>query len=175
MMREYFERLAIPLRETSAVFRAIFGSIAGVFEEAVEKIRESVFSGFLQSKADLYMHAKDRGLEQIRNESADVFYERLINAYRFLKNSSTKNGIEDIIRGYTDKRFDIREPYKDVFILGKGILGVTTVLSGEVSNHYFIVEFFEKITEEEKAYIEELVETFKPAHTGFRIIAIIEG
>ncbi len=166
---QYLNSLKIPLKVTSMVFAAVFGSIAKSFNKAVFYVYEVLHSCFIQSGSNISLYAEDRGLEQLKNESDRDFYNRTLNAYRFLKNCSTKKGIEDILMSFTDKAFVIKEQYKNIFVLGEAMLGVNSELTTIKLGYYFIVEFAESISEEEKSYMEDLLNTFKPAHTDFCI------
>ena len=132
----------------------------------------------LRFTADLEKFAKERGLYQLKNESDVQFQSRIINAHRFLVTSPTLFGLTDIITNVISdnpKDFTIRELYKESWILGQHYLGIDTVLGNNMDSYYFIVDFkANAITSDQKAYLENIINLYKPAHAGFHINAFID-
>lgn len=168
--------LSIPLYQTSLVFRTLFTAIALQFNGLAEAGTTLAKQAFPQYTNWITAIANDRGIVRIAGESDQAYKNRVIYAFEFQRNSSTFAGITSLIQRITDKPFMIRELYKETWILGdpKELLGITTILGSPLDRFFFIVEFTEKIEETEKTYIENILNIYKPAHTGFRIIDIIE-
>ncbi len=170
---EYFKSLLIPIVQTSAVFTAVCSAVAKEFQALWQYGIYILELCFIQSKNSTSIYAKDRSIDAIKNESEASYYMRTLGAYSFLKFSSTRNGIESILKSFTDKDFIIRELYKDSFILGKTKLGVNSFLQSSQASYYFVVRFDVPLSVDEKLYLEELIDMFKPAHVGFHIDARI--
>lgn len=173
--KQLFTELKIPLKETSNNFVAIFTAIAGAFDSLRDFSIAMLESHFIQSKSSERLFAEERGIEKIKNESILSFQKRVLNAYSFLKNSPTRQGIESIIKSSTTKDFKIRELYREQFILGnlQEKLGENTQLQSSLASYYFVVGFTQALTVEEKNYVEEIIELYKPAHIGFHLNASI--
>ena len=149
-------------------------------------ISNAIHSRFV---ADLEKFAKERGLYQLKNESDPQFQSRIINAHRFLLTSPTLSGLTDIITSVisdTPKKFIIRELHKESWILGdnnsdkdtslKTNLGLNTILGNNISSYYFVVDFKDnEISSVQKAYLENVINLYKPAHAGFHINAFLTG
>lgn len=168
--------LAIPLYQTSLVFKTLFIAIALQFNGLAEAGTTLTKQAFPQYTNWITAIANDRGIVRIAGESDQAYKNRVIYAYEFQRNSSTFTGITSLIQRITDKPFLIRELYKETWILGdlKEPLGITTILGSPLDRFFFIVEFQTVLTNEEKTYITNVLSIYKPAHTGFRIIDIIE-
>ncbi len=175
MFKEHFNSLLIPLKQTSKNFVSIFITIANAFDILKIYAEDILYRHFIQSKSNTEKFAKDRGIQKLSREDTNKYYDRVLNAYDFLKNSSTTKGIIGILKSITDKEFELREIYLDDFELDSEneLLEETTILGSDDSNLYFIVSFPNPLTVEEKAYIEEVIELYKPAHVGFRVEANI--
>lgn len=171
----YFNSLQIPLKDSSKVFVSIFRAIAQVFEDLSSYAEEVLFYHFIQSEKDSEMYSRDRGVTRIKNESLHTFQSRLINAYTFNRNSSTLRGLTDILRSFTEKEFVVRELYREDFVLGKAEekLGITTQLQSSLASYYFVVDFSNPLTVEEKKLLTEILDQYKPVHIGFQINARI--
>lgn len=171
----YFNSLKIPLKETSKIFVSIFSAIALSFQNTYFYAEEVLKTYFIQSEQNIEEYAKDRGISRIRNESSRSFQNRVLGAYSFMKNSSSKIGIENILKSFTEKSFMIRELYQENFVLGnkEEKLGETTLLQSSLASYYFVVEFDNPLTVEEKRYLTEIIESYKPAHMGFHLNARI--
>ena len=130
----------------------------------------------LRFKADLEKFAKERGLYQLKNESDIQFQSRVINAHRFLVTSPTLSGLKDLITNVIKddpKEFTIRELYREDWVLGKDVLGDESILGNDTPS-YFIVDFKKTpIKLDQKTYIEDIINLYKPAHVGFHINAFI--
>jgi len=172
--KEYFNKLLIPLKDTSKNFVSLFISIANSFDSCKIFAHKILNNYFLKDSKDIEGFAKERGISRIQNEKEVAYKNRVIKAYSFLKYSSTLEGIKSLITQITNKKFIIRELYSEDWILNNDneLLGDTTILGGDVSSYYFVVEF-DKLLIEEKTYLEEIIELYKPAHVGFHINAII--
>ncbi|MGL5956781.1 MAG: hypothetical protein ACRC0X_09350 [Brevinema sp.] len=170
---ELFYSLQMPLKETSKNFVIIVTAIGEVFDTLVRYSEQMITRYFIQSEQDLELFAKDRGIQRIKYESMRSFQGRVLNAYTFLKNSSTKVGIEGVIKRSIEKNFEIKEIYQDNFILDHEgeILEETTYLSDD--NFYFVVKFYDPLTVEEDLYLKEIIELYKPAHIGYHLEAMI--
>lgn len=168
--------LSIPLYQTSLVFRTLFTAIALQFNGLADAGITLTRQAFPQDTEYLAAVANDRGIVRIAGENDQAYKNRVIYAFEFQRNSSTFAGITSLIQRITDKPFMIRELYKETWILGdpKELLGITTILGSPLDRFFFIVEFTEKIEDTEKTYITNVLNIYKPAHTGFRIIDIIE-
>lgn len=175
-MFEYlFSSLMLPLKDTSLIFRVIFRTIILSFEDTIDYLQQIVQHSFIKNNKEFHLWAKERAIAYIRNESQESYYSRVLNAYSFLKNSSTKSGMENILRSFTNKDFQIRELYKENFVLGNKaeILGVNTVLQSSLASFYFVVDFKNSLNLDEKLYIEKIINIYKPAHIGFHINATV--
>jgi len=172
--KEYFNSLKIPLKDTSKNFVKLFESIAESFQDLQEFSQNILNECFPRYSKDIDKFAKERGISCIKNEKEASYKERVIKAYSFLKTSSTLQGITSLITQVTPKKFVVRELYTEDWTLGAKDekLGDNTILGGDVSSYYFVVEF-DSLTIEEKAYLEEIIELYKPAHVGFHINAKI--
>ena len=141
-------------------------------------ISNAIHSRFV---ADLEKFAKERGLYQLKNESDPQFQSRIINAHRFLLTSPTLSGLTDIITSVISddpKEFIIRELYTESWILEVDILDKNTILGNNISSYYFVVDFQNKdneISSVQKAYLENVINLYKPAHAGFHINAFLTG
>lgn len=180
--KEYFNDLKIPLKETSKNFVALFHAIALAFE-SVKKYSNHILSlYFIQSGNALQKYAEDRGIVRVKNEGTESHFQRVLNAYAFLKNSSTLEGLTNILKLAISKEFTIRELYLDNWILGEEPLGFimkeeekhyTTFLGADYTSYYFVVTFDVPLTLDEKNYLDKLIDLYKPAHTGCHIDARI--
>ncbi len=172
---QHFNSLLIPLKATSKIFNSLFLAIAGVFDSLHEFSKMILNSHFISNNSSLILFAQDRGITKIKGESEESFQIRVLNAYQFLKLSPTRQGIENIIKSSVSKNFVLRELYQEDFILDneQESLEETTILSDDSSNYYFVVEFSQSLTVEEKSYVEEIIELYKPAHIGYHISATI--
>ena len=154
----------------------------------------------LRFQSDLEKFAKERGLYRIIGEKDPIFQSRIINAHRFLLASPTLSGLKDLITsilGEEPPKFIIRELYKEDWILGKDVLGKDVFgndsilknqnwilgkyslgadsILGNDPSFYFIVDFeSNKITLEQKKYLNNIINLYKPAHIGFHIKAFIQ-
>ena len=141
-------------------------------------ISNAIHSRFV---ADLEKFAKERGLYQLKNESDPQFQSRIINAHRFLLTSPTLSGLTDIITSVISddpKEFIIRELYTESWILEVDILDKNMILGNNFDSYYFIVDFQNKdneISSVQKAYLENVINLYKPAHAGFHINAFLTG
>lgn len=168
--------LSIPLYQTSLVFRTLFTAIALQFNGLAEAGITLARQAFPQYTNWIAAIANDRGIVRIAGESDQAYRNRVIYAYEFQRNSSTFDAITSLIQRITGKPFVIRELYKETWILGdpKELLGTNTILGSPLDRFFFIVEFQTVLTNQEKTYITNVLSIYKPAHTGFRIIDIIE-
>lgn len=168
--------LAIPLYQTSLVFKTLFTAIALQFNGLADAGTTLAKQAFPQCTNWIAAIANDRGIVRIAGESDPAYKNRVTYAYEFQRNSSTFAGITSLIQRITDKPFVIRELYKETWILGdpKELLGITTILGSPLDRFFFIVEFQTILTNHEKIYITNILDIYKPAHTDFRIIDIIE-
>ncbi|MGL4677178.1 MAG: hypothetical protein ACRCWI_05880 [Brevinema sp.] len=171
---DHFNSLLIPLKDTSKVFVGMFSAIAKSFEN-LKSYTEDIIQRHFISNDDFEEFSKDRGIVRIKNESSQSFYSRVLGAYSFLKNSSTKQGIIDILRSFTEKEFRVRELYREDFVLGNPNekLGITTQLKNSLASYYFTMDFTNPLTVEEKQYLTEILDLYKPAHIGFHLNARI--
>ena len=138
-------------------------------------------------KADLEKFAKERGLYQLKNESDIQFQSRIIYAHRFLLTSPTLLGLTDIITNIVPQKFIIRELYTESWILGdndsnkdtslkRTSLGIDTILGNNFESYYFVVDFKGTGIElEQKTYLENVINLYKPAHAGFHINAFLKN
>lgn len=170
-----FIGLQVPLYQTSLFYRTVFTSIALQFNLIAKESVSLIKQVFPQYSFYLNLIAKDRGIIRLVGESLFSYRNRVICAYEFQKFSSTKSGIENLISQITEKSFIIRELYKESWILGNPdeFLGISTIIGSPEYRFYFIVEFTEVMTIEEKAYLEEILKIYSPAHVGFRIIGVV--
>ncbi len=177
--KQLFESLKIPLAQTSSVFVAMFTSIAMIFDALQDFLMYTIDQFFISNCADVTPYAEERGMYKVKNEDEATFRKRVINAFKFLQNSSTRDGMEEILRTITSKEFILVEPNKESFILGDSDekLGINTVLQGDVLSTYlfFLVEFSSSLTTAEYDYISEIINIYKPAHVGFAINATIDN
>ena len=115
----------------------------------------------------------------MNNETPKQFQSRITNAHRFLLTSPTLNGLTDIITNIIKddpKEFLIRELYKESWILGENYLGIDTILGNNMESYYFIVDFKDNhITLDQKVYLENIINLYKPAHAGFHINTFIDN
>jgi len=137
------------------------------------KVHNAIHSRF---NVDLEKFAKERGLYKMNNEEDKQFQSRIINAHRFLLTSPTLNGLKDLITSVISDdptEFTIRELYTEDWVLGKDMLGTDSIL-GNDTPAYFIVDFKEiPITLNQKIYLDNIINLYKPAHVGFHINAFI--
>ena len=130
----------------------------------------------LRFTADLEKFAKERGLYQLKNESDVQFQSRVINAHRFLVTSPTLSGLDQLLTNVIKddpKDFTLRELYREDWVLGKDVLGDESIL-GNDTPFYFIVDFKKiPIKLDQKTYLEDIINLYKPAHVGFHINAFI--
>ena len=129
----------------------------------------------LRFTTDLEKFAKERGLYQLKNEKSEQFQARIINAHRFLLTSPTLSGLTAIITSIISddpKKFIIRELFKESWILGVDILDENMILGNNFDSYYFVVDFKgedNEITSNQKTYLENIINLYKPAHVGFHI------
>ncbi len=176
--KELFTSLKIPLAQTSSVFVGIFTSIATMFDVLQDFLVSTVEKFFISTSSDVTQYAKERGIYRAKNESDEAFKNRVLNAFNFLQNSSTRQGIEDIIKNITLKDFILVEPDSESFILSDSSekLGLNTILQDTVSSSYlfFLVIFSSSLTTIEYNYISDIINIYKPAHIGFAIHTVID-
>lgn len=176
--KELFTNLKIPLAQTSSVFVAMFTSIASVFDTLQNFLVYTINQFFISTCSDVTPYAKERGLYRAKDESEENFRKRVLNAFHFLQNASTRYGMEYILNVITSKEFIIIEPNAESFILGDTDkkLGINTVIQGDELSPYlfFLVAFSTALTTEEYNYISEIIHIYKPAHIGFSINAVID-
>lgn len=176
-MIAYFTSLAIPLRETSKVFSALFTAIAKQFDVLYGYGAEFVKQAFpkFSSLLALAMWGQERGVINIKGEPSANYAKRVEKAFGFLQSASTKEGIIALVRQFTAKPFELRELYADNWILGNEneALGVNTLL-GWTGSYQFNLVFSKPLTLGERDYITELVNIYKPAYVMFKIIAQIQ-
>lgn len=196
--KEYFNTLKIPLKETSTVFKVLFTAIAEEFDSLRNFAKMIVNSHFVHTDNYLIdeqrsdegltserLFAEERGIVKIKKESDKNYGQRVLSAYEFNKRSSTLEGLRDILSSATDKEFTIRELYRDDWVLGEEPLEFiedengdkidTTILGSNFVSLYFVVDFDQiKLKLDEKEYLEQLIELYKPAHIGYHINAQIE-
>ena len=130
----------------------------------------------LRFTADLEKFAKERGLYQLKNESDVQFQSRVINAHRFLVTSPTLSGLDQLLTNVIKddpKDFTLRELYREDWVLGKDVLGDESILGNDTPS-YFIVDFKKiPIKLDQKTYLEDIINLYKPAHVGFHVNAFI--
>jgi hypothetical protein len=172
---QHFNSLKIPLKETSKVFKSLFESIADSFNALHGYFIELLGKHFISNNSSVRLFAEERGIERIKGESDISFRKRVLNAYHFLKSSPTRQGIEAIIQSSIAKEFEIRELYQENFVLGnpQEKLGISTILQSSLASYYFVLDFSQPLTVEEKSYLKEIIELYKPAHIGYHINAMI--
>ena len=165
MIVELFYQLAIPLRETSAIFRALFGAIAKECDLLIDYAKLLTKQSFPRYGESIEPFAKERGVARIRGESYSSFMKRTENAFAFLTTATTREGIIQLITTFTDKPFTLKELWEDTWILGDDTerLGINTSIGGDNSANTFLL-IFGFLSIDEKNYITELVELYKPAH-----------
>lgn len=192
-MIRYFYSLAIPLRETSKVFTALFTAIARQFDLLYGYGVELVKQAFPKFSSDglrntggqpsiappaygtsLSLFGQERGVVNIKGEPSANYAKRVEKAFGFLQAASTKEGIIALVRQFTAKPFELRELYTDNWVLSdaKELLGVNTLL-GWTGSYQFNLVFGQPLTLGERDYITELVNIYKPAHVVFKVIANI--
>ena len=136
-------------------------------------INNAIYSRFNE---DLEKFAKERGLHRMNNEKVEQFQSRIINAHRFLLTSPTLSGLKDLITTVIKddpKEFTLRELHTEDWILGKDVLGDESIL-GNNTPFYFIIDFKKiPIKLDQKTYLEDIINLYKPAHVGFHINAFI--
>lgn len=182
---KFFNDLKIPLKETSKTFKIIFTYIAEAFEEFKRYAERIMDEHYAKVSKDVDLFAKDRGIIRLKKESSTSYRNRVVGAYSFYKHSSTLQGIKDIISSAITQNFIIRELYQEDWILGEEPLGVSaislddgtaiikTILGDENTLFYFIVEIKDRIYDYEKIYLEELINTYKPAYMGYHLDVMV--
>ena len=175
MILKLFYQLAIPLRETSAIFRALFGAIAKECDVLLDYAKLLTKQSFPRYGESIEPFAKERGVARIRGESSSGFMKRTEKAFAFLTTATTREGIIQLIKTFTDKPFTLKELWEDTWILGDDTerLGVNTSIGGEQATSTFVI-VFGFLTLDEKNYITELVELYKPAHVKCILLAQIQ-
>lgn len=180
--KQYFNSLKIPLKETSKNFVFLFHAIAESFNLLSKFLETILNSHFISRNAEESLWAKERGIVKIKNEETSSYLDRVLNAYEFNKRSSTLDGLTNILKSAINKKFSLRELYLDNWILGEEPLGFikkdgerhdTTILGADYTSYYFVVSFNDPLTLDEKIYLEELIEIYKPAHVGYHLDARI--
>lgn len=171
-MWKFLEIIPPTLWYTSSIFKAIcdaifeqFNPIYQLFLLVINNASPIEYSQF----TDLI--AKDRGITKLTNETDQSYLYRVRYAFKFLNQSFTKSGIEEIIKKiFPTHHINIRELYKENFILGdtEEKLGITTIINSSFQKYYFIIEI-DELNEEEKVYLKEILEIYTPAHVGFQI------
>jgi hypothetical protein len=115
----------------------------------------------------LVKHANERGLSQLRNESNDLFRDRVYFAYLYLSELSTKKGVENTLKNICSKPFAVIEWFAVEFILDESLLDID-ILGDYISCGYTIV-FSQALTADERQSIIETLEIIKPVHIGYYI------
>ena len=175
-MIAFFLSLAIPLRDTSRVFSALFTAIAREFEALYRYTAGLVKEAFPKFSGPVALHlwGRERGVINIKGESSADYAKRVERAFDFLSTASTKDGIIALVRQFTPKPFELRELYSDNWILGGAGEGLgDNTLLGWTGSYQFNLVFAQSLTIGERDYIAQLVELYKPAHVVFKIIAQI--
>ncbi|MGL5253806.1 MAG: hypothetical protein ACRC9L_02110 [Brevinema sp.] len=175
MIVELLYQLAIPLRQTSAVFRALFTAIAKECDILLDYAKSLTFQCFPKYADDILPFALERGVTQIRGESLASFSHRTEKAFSFCTASSTREGIIQLVKTFTLKPFTMREIWQDNWTLASPTekLGLTTQLGGVQSANTFVLSF-SSLLFKEKEYIHQIIELYKPAHIRCIIIANIQ-
>ncbi|MGL5721593.1 MAG: hypothetical protein ACRCY4_04255 [Brevinema sp.] len=165
MILKLFYQLTIPLRETSLVFKALFSAIARECDILLECAYLLTKQSFPRYGEQIEPFAKERGVVRIKGESLADFTKRVERSFAFLTTATTREGIIQLIKTFTDKDFTLKELWEDDWILGDDdeVLGTSTTIGGEDAANTFVV-VFDSLTLDEKNYISELIELYKPAH-----------
>lgn len=167
---EYFKDiLAVPLLEDEKI-QIIYEVVSEQLDEFMDVLVE-VKKEFFISLADYNFSnlAKERGITKLKYEDEDSFKNRAVYALLFYRSSSTKEGLEAILKLCTTKTFTLTESYKGAWIFGKSRFGINTYAYSSESANTIILEFFQMLTDEEKTYITQILDLYKPAHVAVYI------
>ncbi|MGL4393998.1 MAG: hypothetical protein ACRCS8_02090 [Brevinema sp.] len=161
-------KLAITSKNFEHICQSIFASFADIWSLIKNIIRNA---SPINGSPFFDQIARDRGIKRIKNESLHAYQARIRYAFKFLKYSSTLQGITDIISTVIpNKSFTIRELYQENFILGDPTeeLGITTIINSSQQRFYFVVDIHD-LTDDEEIYLDEIIRLYRPAHVQFRI------
>lgn len=164
---KYFEYLKKILRYPleGEVFNGLFKTICKQFDNLKEDVYYTRNQYIPYISDNILKYADERGLIRFKYESLEQFKSRILYAFLFNKKVSTRKGIESLIKLLIKKNFIIRQSNK--WRLGRSLLDIDTYLN--LPNR-FTVEFYEKLTNEEKEYIYSILRYYLPAHIDIYIL-----
>lgn len=157
------ETLKFPL--AGKVFDGFWKAICKQFD----KLKEAVYytrNQFIPYISDnLEKFADERGIKRFRYETEEQYRARILYAFAFMQKVSTQAELETFLKMLTKKPFVVRQTTK--WRLGMNRLGKDTYLN--VPNRCS-VEFFEKLSAEEKEYLYSVLRFYLPAHVEIFIL-----
>ncbi|MGL4367641.1 MAG: hypothetical protein ACRCTQ_05130 [Brevinemataceae bacterium] len=184
-MWEYLKVIPPVLNHLSAIFRNIMNSVFMQYYSLNSSINQLVKNAFGNLIEDKYLHrmADDRGIIIITGETQESFRNRVFQAFKFLRNSSTVSGMEYLIEKISGESCNIRESFKEIWILGdpRFAIGTTCYINSSASVNFFIVECYlesasgfsdQYLTEKEKNKLNSLyqiIDIYKPCHVEFQL------
>jgi len=144
---------------SGAVFDGFFKAIGKIFDALKEAVyyTRNQFIAYISNNIERF--AEERGLQRFSFETTENYYKRILYAFSFTKNASNHSQLESLLKMLTKKPFIIKQTTK--WRLGMSKLSVNTYLNPE---NRCIVEFFEKLTEQERQYIFSVLRFYLPAH-----------
>lgn len=144
---------------SGSVFDGFFKAIGNIFDtlkEAVYHTRNQ-FIAYISNNIERF--ADERGVQRFPFETTENYHKRILYAFSFTKNASNHSQFESLLKMLTKKPFIIKQITK--WRLGMSKLSINTYLNPE---NRCIVEFLEKLTEQEKQYIFSVLRFYLPAH-----------
>ncbi len=164
--------LKYPLCYSSEVFKGLFKTIGAFFDQLKNDIYVTKAQMYaIKTTKGIFEFARERGITKLKFETDEQFNNRVIYAFQFYATSAPKRGIESILSYVIDKPFIIDECYQESWVLDVSELGENTILNYETYVRSFIIFFSESITDDEREYVNQIMNHYKPAHVEHHIIA----
>ncbi len=164
--------LKYPLCYSSEVFKGLFKTIGSFFDQLKNDIYVTKAQMYaVKTTKGIFKFAKERGITKLKYETEEQFKQRVIYAFQFYATSAPKQWIEKILSYVIDKDFIVDECYQNSWVLGESQLGIDTYISHEEYIRAFFIRFSESISSEEREYIDQIMNHYKPAHVAHYILA----
>ncbi len=163
----FFEYLKNPLKFplSGYVFDGFWKAICKSFDNLKEDVYH-LRKQFIPYISDyLIKFADERGIYRFRYETEEQFKTRILYAFAFVQKVLNQAELENYLKMLTKKPFLIRQTNK--WRLGMSKLGQNTYLNVE---NRCSIEFFEKLSIEEREYLYSVLRFYLPAHVEIFLI-----
>jgi len=155
-------------------FEKIVKIITDTFDYLHELNYKAIYEYYVPTVTNIIKKANERGVPLFDGDTNYDRIDRVYKAYSFLRELTTKKGIEEFIAKYYSKNFEILIVAEiESFALDEDILDGDAFI-GASNSAVFILRFFEELSNETKTLLTTILDKVKPAHVGYVIEEIYD-